>query len=256
MYTSLAQPCKGVNINTNGGDKSCSNNGVLYNQLIPIQDQHQFKSHQYMNIDIGGGDKLFAQWSVVKPSNFLMNHDQHQFMNHQGVNTDTCDGDRLFAQQSVVEPFDFSMTQYWHHNQHQFMSNQDVNINTSSAHELFPQQNDPMDALMIQDQRYDQHQLMSDQGINTDANCGDRLFPQQSIVKPSYFSMTQGTPTDALMTQDQHHDQHQFMSHQGVNTNTYSGDDNFFSELSIEELREFFDILGSSTRISCRPNVT
>ncbi|KAG5575961.1 hypothetical protein H5410_056095 [Solanum commersonii] len=85
-----------------------------------------------MNINTGGGDKLFAQWSVVKPSDFLMNHDQHQFMNHQGVNTDTGHqgvntdtngGDRLFPQQSVVEPSYFSMTQ-------------------GSAHELLPQQND------------------------------------------------------------------------------------------------------------------
>uniref|UniRef100_M1DYM9 Uncharacterized protein n=1 Tax=Solanum tuberosum TaxID=4113 RepID=M1DYM9_SOLTU len=111
-----------------------------------------------------------------------------------------------------------------------------------------------MDALMIQDQRYDQHQLMSHQGVNTDRNGGDRLFPQQSVVEPGYFSMTQGSahellpqqndaePIDALMTPDQHHDQHQFISHQGVNTNTYSGEDDFFSELSIEELKEFFDI--------------
>ena len=44
------------------------------------------------------------------------------------------------------------------------------------------------------------------------------------------------------MTQDQHHDQHQFMSYQGVNSDTYCGDYNFFSEFSIEELQELLDI--------------
>ena len=44
------------------------------------------------------------------------------------------------------------------------------------------------------------------------------------------------------MTQDQHHDQRQFMSYQGVNSDTYSGEDSFFSEFSIEELQELFDI--------------
>ena len=62
-----------------------------------IQDQHKFKSHPDVNSDTGGGDKLFAQWTVVKPSDFLMNHNQHQFMNNQGVNIDTCGGDRFFC---------------------------------------------------------------------------------------------------------------------------------------------------------------
>ena len=41
------------------------------------QDQHQFKTHQDVNIDKHGGDNLFAQWIVVKPNGFLMNYDQH-----------------------------------------------------------------------------------------------------------------------------------------------------------------------------------
>ena len=44
------------------------------------------------------------------------------------------------------------------------------------------------------------------------------LFPQESDTEPS----------DALMTLDQHHDQRQFMSYQGVNSDTYSGEDSFF----------------------------
>ena len=40
------------------------------------------------------------------------------------------------------------------------------------------------------------------------------------------------------MTQDQHHDQRQFMSYQCVYSDTYSGEDSFFSEFSIEELQE------------------
>ena len=58
---------------------SCSNNEVLYNQLdaLMIQDQHQFKSRHDFNIDTGGGNNLFAQRTVVKPSDFLMNHNQH-----------------------------------------------------------------------------------------------------------------------------------------------------------------------------------
>ena len=51
------------------------------------------------------------------------------------------------------------------------------------------------------------------------------LLPQPNDTEPS----------NALMTQDQHHDQHQFMSYQGVNSDTYSGDDSFFSEFCIEE---------------------
>ncbi|TMW80936.1 hypothetical protein EJD97_013433 [Solanum chilense] len=84
----------------------------------------------------GGGEKLFAQWTVVKPSDLLMNHNQHQIMNNQGFNIDTGGGDRLFAQQNVGDPCDFSMAQYW---KHQILSHQDVNINSSSAQELFPQ---------------------------------------------------------------------------------------------------------------------
>ena len=44
------------------------------------------------------------------------------------------------------------------------------------------------------------------------------------------------------MTQDRHHDQHQFMILQGVNTDTYGGDDSFFLEFSIEVLEELFHI--------------
>ena len=35
---------------------------------------------------------------------------------------------------------------------------------------------------------------------------------------------------------------HQFMSYEGVNSDTYCGDYNFFSEFSIEELQELLDI--------------
>ena len=153
--------------------------------------------------------------------------------------------DELFAQWSAFikdQPYD----------QHQLMIHQVGNINTSNAHELLPQQNDiePMDALMTQEQHYDQHQLMSHQGVRTNTNCGDRLFPQRSGVEKSYLSMTQGSAqdllpqqndSDALMTQDQQHDQHQFRSYQGFNSDTKSGDDSFFSEFSIEELQELLD---------------
>ena len=65
---------------------------------------------------------------------------------------------------------------------------------------------------------------MSPQGINTDTNSVDRLFPQQSVVETNCFLMTQGSAheffpqqnwidsTDALIIQDQRHDQNQFMS--------------------------------------------
>ena len=43
-----------------------------------------------MKINTGRGDRLFAQWSAVNPSNFLINSERHQFLNHQGINTDTC----------------------------------------------------------------------------------------------------------------------------------------------------------------------
>ena len=42
------------------------------------------------------------------------------------------------------------------------------------------------------------------------------------------------------MTQDHHHDQHEFMSHRGVNSDTCSGDARFFSEFCIEELQEYY----------------
>ena len=54
---------------------------------------------------------------------------------------------------------------------------------------------------------------------------GEELLPLQNIIVLS----------DALMTQDEHHDQHQFMIFQGVNSDSYSGDDSFFSEFCIEE---------------------
>ncbi|KAK6775779.1 hypothetical protein RDI58_026780 [Solanum bulbocastanum] len=53
MYTSLALPCEGKNINTNGGDK------------------------------------LFKQWSLVQQIDSLMIHDQYQFKSHQDVNINT-----------------------------------------------------------------------------------------------------------------------------------------------------------------------
>ena len=99
MYASVAQPCVGVNIYTNGGDK-------LFGKWIPLQptdslmieDQHRLRSHQDVNLDTGGGDKVFSQWTVVKPSDFLMNHNKHRFMNNQGVNIDNGGGYRVFAQ--------------------------------------------------------------------------------------------------------------------------------------------------------------
>ena len=69
-----------------------------------IQDQHKFKSHQHVNTDMGGGDKLFSQWSVVKPGDFVMNHNQHQFMNHQVVNIDTGGGDRFVSITKCCRP--------------------------------------------------------------------------------------------------------------------------------------------------------
>ena len=99
----------------------------------------------------------------------------------------------------------------------------------------------------IQGIQHDQHQLMSHQGDRTNTNGGDRLFPQRSCVEKSYLSMTQGSgqellpqqnDSDALMTQDQHHDQHKFMNYQSLNSDTNNGDDSFFSEFSIEELQE------------------
>ena len=89
-----------------------------------------------------------------------------------------------------------------------------------------------MDALMIQEQHYDQHKLKNHQHVKTNTNGGDRLFPLQSFVETSYLSMNRSRaqellpqqndtePSDALMTQDQHHDQRQFMSYQGVNFDT------------------------------------
>ena len=121
-----------------------------------------------MNTDSGGGEKLFAQWTVVKSSVFLMNHNKHQIMNNQGFNVDTSGEDRLFAQQTVVDPCDFLMAQYW---KHQILSHQDVNINSSSAYELLPHQNDvhPTNDL-------NQHQYMSHQGDYTDISSLDELF--------------------------------------------------------------------------------
>ena len=51
---------------------------------------------------------------------------------------------------------------------------------------------------------------------------GEELLPQQNNIVQSY----------ALMTQDEHHDQYQFMCFQGVNSDSYS----------IEELQELLDI--------------
>ena len=47
------------------------------------------------------------------------------------------------------------------------------------------------------------------------------------------------------MSQDQHHAQRQYMTYQGISSDTYSRDDSFFSAFSIEELQE------SHTRIIC-----
>ena len=58
------------------------------------------------------------------------------------------------------------------------------------------------------------------------------LLPQENSTEPSY----------SLKTLDQHHDQRQFMSYQCVYSDTYSGEDSFFSEFSIEKLQELLDI--------------
>uniref|UniRef100_A0A3Q7J867 Uncharacterized protein n=1 Tax=Solanum lycopersicum TaxID=4081 RepID=A0A3Q7J867_SOLLC len=242
MYASVAQPCVCVNIDTNGGDK-------LFGKWVPLQptdslmieDQHRLRSHQDVNTDTGGGDKhnqhqflshqdvyinsssakLLPQQNDVYLTNDL---NQHTYMSYQGGHTDICNLDELFAQWSAFikdQPYD----------QHQLMIHQGCNINTSNAHKLLPPQNDiePMDALMIQEQHNDQHQLMSHQGVRINTNGGDRLFSQRSGVEKSYLSMTQGSAqdllqqqndSDALMTQDQHHDQHQFISYQGVISDT------------------------------------
>ena len=103
---------------------------------------------------------------------------------------------------------------------------------------------------MIQEQHYDQHKLKNHQHVKTNTNGGDRLFPLQSFVETSYLSMNrsraqellpQQNDSDALMTQDQHHDQHKFMNYQSLNSDTNNGDDSFFSEFMIEELQELLD---------------
>ncbi|TMW84020.1 hypothetical protein EJD97_000223 [Solanum chilense] len=171
-----------------------------------------------VNIDTNGGDKLFGKCILVQPTDSLMIEDQHRFKSHQDVNTYTGGGDKVFSQWAIVKPSDFSMK----HNQHRFMNNQGVNTDTGGRD---------------REQHYDQHQLMSHQGVKTKTNGGDRLFPKRSFVDKSYLSMTQGSAhkllpqqndLDSLVTQDQHHDQHQFMSYQGVNSDSYSGDDSFF----------------------------
>ena len=50
-----------------------------------------------MNIKTNGGDKLFGKWSLVQPTDSLMIQDQHQFKSHQDVNTDTGGGDKVFS---------------------------------------------------------------------------------------------------------------------------------------------------------------
>ena len=62
MYESVAQPCDGVNINTNGEDKLFRKWSLVKpTDSLIIQHQHKFKSHQHVNTDINGIDKLFAQ---------------------------------------------------------------------------------------------------------------------------------------------------------------------------------------------------
>ena len=52
MYTSLAQPCEGKNINTNARNKLFEQWSLVQQiDWLMVQDQHQFKSHQDMNID-------------------------------------------------------------------------------------------------------------------------------------------------------------------------------------------------------------
>ncbi|TMW80437.1 hypothetical protein EJD97_020124 [Solanum chilense] len=238
---------QGVNTDTGGGDRvfapqrvvdPCDFSMAQYWQ----HNQHQFLSHQDVNINSSSAYELLQHQNEVYPTNDL---NQHQYMSHQGGHTDICSLDELFAQWSA-----FIKDQSY--DQHQLMIPQGGNINTSNAHELLPQQNDiePMDALMMQEQHFDQHKLMSHQGVRTNTNGGDRLFSQQSGVEKSYLSMTQGkrqellpqqNDSDALITQDQHHDQHQFMCYQGVNSDTYYADDSFFSDFSIEELQELLD---------------
>ena len=75
MCASIAQPCEGLNINRNGGDKLFRKWSLVQSTYsFMIQYQHQYKIHQDVYIDIAGGDKLFAQWSVVKINDFLMNY--------------------------------------------------------------------------------------------------------------------------------------------------------------------------------------
>ena len=72
MYASVVQPCEGVNINTNDGDKFFGKWSLIQpTDFLMIQDRYQFQSHNDLNSDRGCGDQLFAQWSSVKPSDFF-----------------------------------------------------------------------------------------------------------------------------------------------------------------------------------------
>ena len=69
MYTSVEQSCEGVIIYSNGGNKLFGKSRLVQQtDSLIIEDQHQFKSHQDVNTDTGGGDKFFEKWSVVKLS--------------------------------------------------------------------------------------------------------------------------------------------------------------------------------------------
>ena len=51
---------------------------------------------------------------------------------------------------------------------------------------------------------------MLHKGVNINTSNAHELFPQQNDIETM----------DALMIQEQHYDQHQYMCHQGVKTNT------------------------------------
>ena len=57
-------------------------------------NQHQFLSHQDVNINSSCAHELFPQLNDVYPTNDL---NQHQCMSHQGGHTDISSLDELFA---------------------------------------------------------------------------------------------------------------------------------------------------------------
>ena len=84
-------------------------------------------SHEGGHTDIGGIDKLFAQWSA-----FIQDqpYDQHHLMLHKGVNINTSNAHELFPQQNDIETMDALMIKEQRYDQHQLMGHQDVKTNT------------------------------------------------------------------------------------------------------------------------------